>query len=884
MGTKSPKRSSFLSYDTSSKNEAGKGVNIAALLLANADISFVIDRKGIFLECYSSNSSMLYVPPEQIVGRKIGDLLPPDIASTTASKMASVFLLGNKESYVYSLGGQMYRSTLVKIDNERVLALINNIEEEISLRNDLVVTRQNYHQLIEMMPLGVMICDKIRNDEGVCIDFLIKSVNREYLTIAGNVELVGKKMGQHVQELETKWFMECLASANSGQPVVRENYDPWRDKWVFTTAYPTGSGEFVIIVTDLGKTAEQRYLIRKSEERYSFALNNSRSFVWEWNDDTQLSYFSESITSILGYRRNDLPKTLQQLQNFCHPADLPLVAEVQGLLLSSKIDEFRVQLRIKSAHNKYLWLEAQGKIANYNENKQPKRIIGSCIDISSIKENELALTESEALFRNIFVKSPIGICLFSQNGDILNANDAAFHIFGVSKKSNLTGFNVFKLNFFDEEVMNRLLNFEDVDYSGWIKTEEFLNYGLRVESSRRLYLRYRFTPLLVNIHHPENNRILLQVTDHTIEKERERDILISQKYHENAMTMSKLAFWTYFFDEKEFIKSDEFVRIFELDNTENMVGKILAKLHTPEDLKNVQFFIESARSGFVGNDSEIELAIKTPQGLKHLISKNTLIREADGKAAGVFGVIQDITGQKQLEVELRHAKEKAEESDKLKTAFLANMSHEIRTPLNSIVGFSGLLGSDLFDDERKAEFIKRIEFNSNHLLNLINDIIDFAKIESGSVVVQYEDVLLRELLEGVADSIKVNCPSQLSFDTNFKTVPKSFVFKTDRVKLVQVITNLLANAFKFTEKGSVNFSCIKKQKKIEIVVADTGIGIEARDLERVFDRFFQTNQLKTGTGLGLAICKSLVLAMGGQISAASKPGSGSVFTISLPIN
>jgi len=124
----------------------------------------------------------------------------------------------------------------------------------------------------------------------------------------------------------------------------------------------------------------------------------------------------------------------------------------------------------------------------------------------------------------------------------------------------------------------------------------------------------------------------------------------------------------------------------------------------------------------------------------------------------------------------------------------------------------------------------------------------------------------------------------LSFDTNFKTVPKSFVFKTDRVKLVQVITNLLANAFKFTEKGSVNFSCIKKQKKIEIVVADTGIGIEARDLERVFDRFFQTNQLKTGTGLGLAICKSLVLAMGGQISAASKPGSGSVFTISLPIN
>ncbi len=141
MGTKSPKRSSFLSYDTSSKNEAGKGVNIAALLLANADISFVIDRKGIFLECYSSNSSMLYVPPEQIVGRKIGDLLPPDIASITASKMASVFLLGNKESYVYSLGGQMYRSTLVKIDNERVLALINNIEEEISLRNDLVVTR-----------------------------------------------------------------------------------------------------------------------------------------------------------------------------------------------------------------------------------------------------------------------------------------------------------------------------------------------------------------------------------------------------------------------------------------------------------------------------------------------------------------------------------------------------------------------------------------------------------------------------------------------------------------------------------------------------------------------------------------------------------------------
>lgn len=319
MGSKSSKKNTVLNYKPTSKNDESNGVNIAALLLANADISFVIDRKGVFLESYSANNSLLYVAPEKIIGSKISDLLPPEIVSITLSKMASVFLLGNKETYIYSLGGQMYRSTMVKIDNDRVLALISNIEEEISLRANLETTRQNYHQLIEMMPLGLMICEMVKDDAEQCVDFLVKSVNKEYLSIIGDSDIPGKLLSASLQELEAKWFGECLASANGGQPVVRENYDPWRDKWIFTTAYPTDSGEFVVIVTDLGKTAEQRYLIRKSEERFSFAMNHSRSFVWEWSDDTQFSFSPKALSIYWDFDATNYPKHWSKCKIFSIP-------------------------------------------------------------------------------------------------------------------------------------------------------------------------------------------------------------------------------------------------------------------------------------------------------------------------------------------------------------------------------------------------------------------------------------------------------------------------------------------------------------------------------------------------------------------------------------
>ncbi len=858
---------------------------LRALILANADIAFVIDRNGQFIECYSEKPKMLYVPVEQLLGKSISLLLPDYVSQLTFDKLKKVFETGDTESYVYYLGDQPYRSTIVKIDEERAIALIKNIEEETTLRQDLEKTRRNYRQMVEMMPLGVMICRPVYDSQGVCIDLEVLSVNSGYRTIAGETEITGKFLCNVFSLSETAWLNDCLTSVNTGKTVIQENYDPWMDKWLFLTAYPMGPDEFIMILTDLGKTSEQRYLIRKNEERHSFALKNSHTFVWEWTPELQLNYVSESVTSILGYKRREIPRNIDIIASFCHPDDICKLTEIQQKFTKAEINSFSVQFRLKNKAGKYVWFDVQGKVAAYDAGMRPKRVIGSCIDIDRIKNNEQALAEREALLRSVFDKSPIGICLFNSSGEIVAANAAAYHCIGVSHDSKLEGINLFDNRLLDDNRIGLLKNFSDLDFSEWTRNEDFIPLGLKVEQPRKMFLRYQFTPLIINVDCPEMNRILLQITDHTLEKEQERSMLLSKKYHENAMEISKLAFWSYFYEEKEFNRSAEFLRLFGLDKdlSRSFVESILSVIDSDDDMQKIIQYVDIIRQGKADELDEIEVKVKSHNEYRYLFAKSTPVFAASGDLLGVFGVIQDITGRKQLEMELIEAKNKAEESDRLKTAFLANMSHEIRTPLNSIVGFSGLLANDVFDQEKRTEFVKRIEFNCNHLLNLITDIIDFAKIESGTIVLSCEEVLLKELLMSVAEANKLNCRETVLFRSDFSAIPENCIIETDQVKLIQILTNILNNAFKFTEKGSVVFSGDIADGMLKIEVRDTGIGISEIDLKHIFERFFQSNHMKTGTGLGLAICKSLVIAMGGNIGVQSELGKGSVFHVLLPI-
>ena len=255
----------------------------------------------------------------------------------------------------------------------------------------------------------------------------------------------------------------------------------------------------------------------------------------------------------------------------------------------------------------------------------------------------------------------------------------------------------------------------------------------------------------------------------------------------------------------------------------------------------------------------------------------------------ILGVVRDVTGQMNSEKELIVAKEQAEVSDRLKSAFLMNLSHEIRTPMNAILGFLDLLKEPDLDNSQKNEYIDIVNKSGERLLDTINDIIEISRIEAGETSVSEDLVNIDAMMQYYHDSFKQEVQLKgLKFNISLEVSEDLSTIKTDRGKLESILTNLIKNAIKFTEKGSVEIGNYQEDDNLVIYVKDTGRGIPHDRFDAIFERFVQADISLTrtheGSGLGLAIVKAYVEAMGGKIWLTSELGSGTAFYFSLPLN
>ncbi len=351
-----------------------------------------------------------------------------------------------------------------------------------------------------------------------------------------------------------------------------------------------------------------------------------------------------------------------------------------------------------------------------------------------------------------------------------------------------------------------------------------------------------------------------------------------------AVKNSGLVFCEYDFRTDAILLSEEWKFLSNgksIKNAENVLENIY-----PSDLKQITDQFDSLRRGMKDTLSA-DFRVAHPERGIIWLSASVLItkRDESRKPKQLIGLLEDITERIIIQQELIKAKEKAEESDRMKSAYLGNMSHKIRTPLNAIVGFSNLLTEEDIDKKDKNNFVNIIKHDTEQVLHLIDDIINIAKIDANKMDLNNKTFNINKLVDDLSEYYKTSEKAN-KIDFSIKTMlpegKDSMISDPD--KLYQVMSNLLNNAFKFTNKGKIELGYFINpvDNKIILYVKDTGIGIKDEDKEKVFNRYFQADLMTEGTGLGLSISQSIVKLMDGKLYFDSKLGEGSTFFVELP--
>ena len=510
-------------------------------------------------------------------------------------------------------------------------------------------------------------------------------------------------------------------------------------------------------------------------------------------------------------------------------------------------------------------------------------IISICLQLRKAelqaKEDRRALDHSEKILRNIYKNLPVGIELYDKDGYLVDMNDKELEIFGLADMKEALGVSLFENPNIPEDVKEKLRARENVDFS---INYDFSKIDRYVTSRRKDVINLQTkVALLYDSQNQFSNYLFINIdttettSAYTKIQEFEHLFLLIGDYakvgfaHFNIMTRDGYAQNTWYRN------------LGEKENTPmpQVIG-VYSHVH-PEDCAVLKQFVGQVKEGKATSLSK-EVRINRGNGKYSWTSINVMVRDyrpQDG-VIEMLCINYDITPLKETEQKLIIARDKAEELDRLKSAFLANMSHEIRTPLNSIVGFSSLL-AETDDREERQEYIKIVETNNELLLQLVSDILDLSKIESGTFDFVRSDLDVNESCMKIIKSMemKVSETVDLVFE---KYMPDCHIY-TDKNRFMQVITNFINNALKFTKQGTIALGYEQTAPhEIKFYVRDTGFGIPKEKIDSIFERFVKLNTFVQGTGLGLSICKSLVSQMGGKIGVESTEGEGSCFWFTHP--
>lgn len=490
-----------------------------------------------------------------------------------------------------------------------------------------------------------------------------------------------------------------------------------------------------------------------------------------------------------------------------------------------------------------------------------------------------ALQYSERLLSNIFKYLPIGIELYDMDGVLVDLNDKELEMFHIEKKEDVLGINIFDNPIFPKEMKERLKKNEDADFTFRYDFSKVGSYYQNTQKQGTIDLMTKVTTLYNSEHQPIN--YLLINADKTETTVAYNKIQEFEEFFELVGDYAKVGYAHFnILSGHGYAQKSWYRNVGEADETPlSDIFGTYRHFH-PDDRALLIRFLDDARKGLTTKLSK-EMRVLREDGTYTWTHVNLLVKKyaPQDRIIEIISINYDITELKRTEEMLVKARDKAEASDRLKSAFLANMSHEIRTPLNAIVGFSSLLTSTENAAEKEL-YNSLIGHNNKLLLNLINDVIDLSKIESGYLELRPDWVNLTELLdESVAEYVH-QVPSGVELLTNYPA--HDSLVELDRLRIKQILSNFLSNALKNTTTGHVEVFYEVDHQSVRIGVKDTGRGIPQNMLEKIFERFEKLDSFAQGAGLGLPICKLIVEKMNGRILVDSQLGIGTTFIIELP--
>ena len=622
------------------------------------------------------------------------------------------------------------------------------------------------------------------------------------------------------------------------------------------------------------KLAESK--AREMITRYEATIDAAQIGTWDWNVQTGEVIFNNRWFEIVGYSPEELAHdSIQTSINLAHPDDFKESRAIAEKHFNGELPYYEIEYRMKHKNGHWVWFLDRGRLISRTADGKPLQMLGTHIDITERKQAEQAMRESERKFRSITEQISEVVFVNNSIGEVSYVSPVVEKITGY-KPDELLGHSFFEY-LAEEEIPRATAIFTDAMSRQLTNQVVELTYrkkdgSLFQAEIHSQYFKDNGSSGVIGLLRDISERKLIenQLVKLSTAVEQSPAVVLITDAHGTIEYVNPM------FTE---------LTGYSIEEAKGRNPRILQSGLTPKSV-----YDELWKTILSGRIWRGEWQNKKKNG--ELFWESVVISailNGEGVITNFVAVKEDITERKKMLEELIVAKEKAEESDRLKSAFLANISHEIRTPMNGILGFSELLKEPHLSGEEMSEFIELIQKSGHRMLNLINDLIDISCIDAEETKVEIREIPLNDLMRDIHTFFKPDARSKelrLTFTTGLSD--NESLIKTDSGKLTRVLTNLINNALKFTMKGGVDFGYSRKENTLEFYVIDSGIGIPVEMQDKVFDRFHQVDNSLTrgyeGAGLGLSISKALIKILGGTIHVESIDGAGTTFSFTIPYN